>query len=259
VDSSPPAQYPVLPSAKKADDEGGAATMSITEHLTELRKRLIRCIVAVLVGFLACYHFSERIFVWIAAPLRDALPPESTMMFTRVAEGFLVDMKVAFVAGIAAASPYIFFQIWSFVAPGLYKEERRRIMPLSLGSVLLFIAGASFCYFAAFPAAFNFFMSFARSGTRAAITLDNYFDFSLHMVLAFGIMFQMPIVSYFLTNMGVIGPERLRSWRRYAVVGNFILAALLTPPDIFSQLFMALPLLLLYEISILVSGLAAGR
>lgn len=246
------------PQPQSGDTEEGAA-MSVREHLLELRNRLIRCIIAVLVGFFACYSFSEQLFTWLAAPLQRALPDGSTMMFTKPTEGFMVDMQIALVAGVVVASPYVFYQLWSFVAPGLYKEERRNIIPLTLGSALLFLAGAAFCYFGAFPAVFKFFMSFTRPGIRAAITLDSYLGFSLRMILAFGIIFQMPLVSYFLAKIGVITATLLRSWRKYAIVGNFILAAIVTPPDVFSQLFMAIPLLLLYELSIWVCAVAAPK
>ena len=249
---------PRLPAVQAAAATEGAP-MSVREHLLELRNRLIHCIVAVLVGFFACYSFSAQLFDWLAAPLQDALnalPDGGTMMFTNATEGFMVDMRIALVAGVLLASPYVFYQLWSFVAPGLYPEERRNIIPLTMGSALLFLTGAAFCYFGAFPVAFKFFMSFTRPGIRAAITLDSYLGFSLRMILAFGIIFQMPLVSYFLAKIGLINAGLLRAWRKYAIVGNFIVAAIVTPPDIFSQLFMVGPLLLLYELSIWVCTLA---
>ncbi len=250
---------PALPPAKRESDDADGASMSVREHLVELRTRLIRCILSIFVGFMACYSFSEQLFAWLSIPLQAAMPEGGTMMFTRPTEGFMVDMEIALVAGLVLACPYVFYQLWAFVAPGLYKEERRHVLPLAMGSALLFLSGAAFCYFGAFPVAFKFFMGFAKPGIRASITLDSYLGFSLRMLVAFGLVFQLPLISYFLARLGVISAALLRGWRKYAIVGNFIVAALITPPDVFSQMFMVVPLLLLYEVSIWVCSVAQPK
>ena len=167
-------------------------------------------------------------------------------------------MKVAFVAGVFVACPFLFYQIWAFIAPGLYEEEKKYIIPLALSSALFFILGGVFCYFGVFPFAFEFFMSYSTDNIVAMLSIDEYLSFALKMVLAFGLIFEMPLFSFFLARMGLITAQKMREVRKYAILAIFVVAAILTPPDVVSQLLMAMPMLLLYEISILVAA-AFGR
>lgn len=227
--------------------------MTLLDHLTELRNRLLRAFIAVAVGFLLCYSVAKTLFHYLALPLIHVLPGDSRLMFTGLPGGFFVELKVAFVAGIFLASPYLFYQIWAFIAPGLYASERKYVTPLAACSALFFLGGASFCYFVVFPFAFSFFMGYATDIIVAMPSINEYLSFSLEMLMAFGLIFEMPLFAFFLARMGLITAVKMRKARRYAVLGVFIVAAILTPPDVFSQMLMAVPMLLLYELSILVA------
>lgn len=232
--------------------------MTLMDHLGELRTRLMRCLIGAIVGFLLCYGMAEQLFHWLAMPLAAVMPQDTRLIYTSVPEGFFVYLKVAFVAGVFLASPYIFYQVWAFVAPGLYKEERRQILPLSMFSAVFFIMGASFCYFVVFPYAFTFFMSYSTGMVVAMPSINEYLGFSLKMLVAFGLIFEMPVFAFFLARMGIVTAAWLRKVRRYAILVVFVVAAVLTPPDVFSQTLMAVPMIVLYEISILVAA-AVGR
>ena len=247
-----------------SDPEG---TMSLREHLTELRTRLLRCVIAVFICFIAIFTVAPFIRGFMEKTLRHALPASGTIAFTDITEPFMVDMHLSFVLGIFAASPYIFYQVWAFIAPGLYDSERKHIVPVALCSALLFISGGLFCYFVVIPFTYKFFIGYGsavatffgyESGAATpVITLANMYRYSLRLMFAFGVMFEMPLFSFFLTKLRIITAARLRAWRRYAILANFIIAALITPPDVLSQLLLAGPLILLYELSILVAGYAA--
>lgn len=236
------------PDAAAAGEE-----MTFTGHLDELRKRLLRCVIASVIGFLGCYAFAERLFNLLMAPLIKVLPPQSTLIFTSLPEAFFTYLKVAFVAGIFAVSPYIFYQIWKFVAPGLYDSERGYFVPMAFFSALFFVSGALFGYYVVFPFGFQFFMGFATDLIRPMPTLKEYLGFSLKLLIAFGVIFELPLFIFFLARLGIVTSAGLRKKRKYAVLGAFIVSAVLTPPDVVSQTLMAAPLVVLYEIGIWVA------
>jgi len=230
-------------------------TMGLMGHLSELRTRITRMLIGAFIGFLLCYGVAEELFHYLSLPLVRVMPDGTKFIYTGVPEGFFVYLKVALAAGIFVASPYIFYQVWAFIAPGLYKEERRHIIPLAIASAIFFIIGALFCYFGVFPFAFKFFMSYSTDLISAMPSLDEYLGFSLKLLIAFGIVFEMPIFTFFLARLGIVTAARMRALRGYAVIGVFIVAAILTPPDVFSQLLMAGPMLILYEISIFIASM----
>ncbi len=236
---------------EEADGEGGQ--MSLMDHLREVRKRLCFSLIAAFVGFLCCWAFVEPIFDVLTKPMLEVLPNGSAAMYTTLPEAFFTRMYIAFICGLFVASPYIFYQIWCFISPGLYKEEKRFIIPVAIVSAVFFIAGGLFCYYIVFHYAFSFFMSFTTQDIVAMPKISDYLDFVLKLILAFGFIFEMPIFSFFLSRMGVMTADGMRNFRRYAVLIIFIVAAILTPPDVVSQLLMAIPMLLLYEVSILVA------
>lgn len=243
------------------EDEEKRPGQSIFDHFRELRARLLRIAVAILVGFGICWFFHEQIAAIVYHPLVVALPEgeTSSIIFTGVAEGFLTHMKLAIVAGIFLMSPFIFYQIWAFIAPGLYSEEKRFILPVAVSSGLCFIAGGLFCYFVVFPNAFRFFMTYSDGPFTAMPSMKEYFGFTMQLMIAFGLIFEMPLFCFFLAKMGVIRAESMRHFRRYFIVIAFILGAFLTPPDPLSQFLMAGPLLLLYEFSILIVSLTGKK
>ena len=242
-----------------ADDapEGGEP-MGLMDHLSELRSRLVRCCIAVGIGFGICWAVVDPIFDILIHPLLAVLPAGTHAQYTTLPEAFFTRMYIAFVAGLFLASPAIFYQIWAFVAPGLYDEEKRHILPIAFLSAVFFVAGGAFCYFIVFPFAFNFFVSFSTPDIVITPKVSDYLSFVLKLLIAFGLIFEMPIFTLFLARMGILTAARMRKGRRYAIVGIFILAAILTPPDVVSQLLMACPMLLLYEASIWVAA-AFGR
>lgn len=248
---------PATPDDDDDDDEPDKA-MGLMDHLGELRMRIVRCCIAIFLGFFACWAVVDPIFDALVNPLLAVLPKGSHAIYTTLPEGFFTRMYIALVAGIFASSPVIFYQIWSFIAPGLYEEEKKYIIPIAVMSALFFACGGAFCYFVVFPYAFSFFVSFATEEIVAMPKVSDYLSFVLKLILAFGIIFEMPLFAFFLARMGVITGAMMRKARRYAVLGIFVVAAILTPPDVVSQLLMACPMLVLYEISIWVAA-AFGR
>jgi len=241
-----------VPPPPKGDDavgEGFAGRMSLFGHLQDLRKRLTRSAIAMVVGFLVCYAFAGQMLKMLMQPMLNVLK-QSHFIYTLPTEAFFTEMKVAFVAGIFAASPYIFYQIFQFIAPGLYSHERRWIIPIAFCSALCFTVGALFGYFVVFPFGFEFFASYASDNLMFTPKLDEYLDFVLKLLFAFGIVFELPLFLFFLARLGVISHVGLRKKRKYAVLVAFILAAALTPPDAVSQTMMAVPLCILYEVGI---------
>lgn len=238
---------------EEAPAEGGRS-MTLLGHLSELRVRLVRSLIALTVGFFACYGFAEELFNYLMLPLTRALPSGAKLIYTALPEAFFVYMQVALVAGAFLASPYLFYQIWAFIAPGLYDEEKRHIIPIACASALFFVAGAAFCYFQVFPYAFEFFVGFATDTIAPMPKLDEYLGFTLKMLLAFGLIFEMPLFAFFLSRLGLVTAQWMRKTRKYAILAIFIVAAILTPPDVFSQMMMAAPMLVLYEISIIVAA-----
>lgn len=222
-------------------------------HLEELRRRLIICAIAIGIGFIISYVFAKQLFSYLILPLTKVLPDDSRLIFTNLPEMFIAYIKVALVAGIILAIPIIFYQLWMFLAPALYQREKRYIIPFVLFSSILFAAGALFGYFIVFPYGFKFFVSFATEDIQALPSVKQYFSFAIRLLLAFGLVFEMPIVVLFITKIGLVTPDSMKKFRKFAILCSFILSAILTPPDVATQLMMALPIIILYEISIFLS------
>lgn len=258
----PPAEAPKQAAAPlKNEDASPEAedTMSLREHLAELRSRLLKSVVAIFVCFIGVFSFAPFFRGVMEKTLQKALPVSGAITFADITEPFMVDMHLAFVLGFFTASPYIFYQVWAFIAPGLYDSERRHVVPVALCSALFFIAGGAFCFIVVIPFTYNFFIGYGSGAAMPLITLSNMYRYSLKLMLAFGLMFEMPLFSFFLAKLGIVTAARLRAWRKYAILANFIIAALITPPDVLSQLLLAGPLILLYELSILVAGVVAPQ
>jgi len=228
--------------------------LPFTVHLEELRKRLMICCAAVGVGFLPCYAFKDQIFEFMAIPLIASLPEDNSwMIFTGVTEAFFTYLKVSFLAGIFLSLPIIFYQLWAFISPGLYSKERRVIFPFVIFSTLFFVTGASFGYFVVFPFGFKFLLGFATDTIRPFPSLKEYLSFATKLLLAFGFVFELPLITYFLSKTGMLTHQTLAKNRRYFIVLAFLGSAMLTPPDVATQLLMAGPLLILFEISVVVA------
>lgn len=228
-------------------------------HLEELRKRLVASAIAVGVGFAVSYAFSERLFNLLVMPLKAVMPEGDHLIFTNLPEMFFTYLKVAFLSGVLLMAPFIFYQLWMFVAPGLYRREKRYVIPFVVTSTILFVGGALFGYFVVFPFGFKFFIGFSNEYVKALPSVKQYFSFAIKLLFAFGLVFELPVVIFFLTKMGVVTPELLSRKRKYAILLTFVLAAILTPPDVITQCMMAGPLIVLYEIGILVSRTARKR
>ena len=226
-------------------------------HLIELRSRLLRSIVATVVVLVCLFPWAKDIYAALAAPLLKALPHGSTMIATDVTGTFLVPLKVTLMAAFLIALPYVLYQVWAFVAPGLYQHEKRLALPVIFSSVVFFALGMAFAYFIVFPIAFGFFAGYAPAGVQMMTDIDKYLSFVLTMFIAFGITFEVPVVVVVLVRLGVVSLEKLRSIRGYVIVGAFIVGAIFTPPDVLSQVMLAVPLWLLYELGLLVSRFVA--
>ena len=222
-------------------------------HLIELRSRLLRSIVAVVVVLLFLVPWAKEIYAALAAPLLKALPKGSTMIATDVTGTFLVPLKVTLMMAFLLALPYVLYQMWAFVAPGLYQHEKRLALPVIVSSVLFFALGMAFAYFIVFPVAFGFFAGYAPVGVQMMTDIDKYLSFVLTMFIAFGVTFETPVIVIVLVHFGVVSLEKLRSIRGYVIVGSFIVGAIFTPPDILSQVMLAVPLWLLFELGLLVA------
>ena len=222
-----------------------------TEHLEELRSRLIVCFVAIAVGFLACYGFKEQLFSILTLPLVKVMKEGDKLIFTGLPEAFFTYLKVAFLAGCGLAAPVIIYQFWMFVAPGLYRKERHVLAPIVILSTFFFIGGAMFGYFLVFPWGFQFFLGFASETIRPLPSMKEYLGLATKLLIAFGLVFELPLVITFMARLGLVSVTFLRKNRRYAILIFFIGAAILTPPDVVTQVMMAIPLMILYEISIL--------
>ncbi len=233
--------------------------MLLTDHLEELRRRLIIAVAAICIGTLVSYYFSEELFRILMAPLLAAMPADGGLIFTGLTETFFTYLKISILAGFFIASPVIIFQIWRFSAPGLYAEEKRYVFPFVFFATLFFVGGALFGYFVVFPFGFKFFMGFATDFIRPMPSVREYFSFAVRMLFAFGVVFELPVVTAFLAMFGLIRAETLINKRKYAILGAFVIAAVLTPPDIASQLMMAGPIIVLYEISIIVARICGRK
>lgn len=220
---------------------------SLLGHLLELRNRLLRCLVAVLLVFIALAYFAQDIYTMLAKPLLDVLPEGTSMIATDVAAPFFAPFKLTFIVAICLSIPYLLLQIWQFIAPALYSKEKRLMAPLVFSSTLLFYAGIAFAYFIVFPLVFAFFTSVAPSGVTIATDISSYLDFVLKLFFAFGLSFEIPIAILLLVWSGSVTRHALAEKRPYIIVGAFILGMLLTPPDVLSQILLAIPMCLLFE------------
>ena len=216
-------------------------------HLLELRDRLLRSVLVVLVVFLALFPFGNDIYVFIAEPLMKVMPEGTSMIATKVASPFLTPFKLSLIAAVFFSMPYLLYQLWGFVAPGLYQHEKRMALPLLAFSVVLFYLGAAFAYFVVFPLVFKFFTSVTPEGVAVMTDISEYLDFVLTLFFAFGLAFEIPIATILLVWMGMTTPEKLASKRPYVIVGAFVIGMLLTPPDVISQTLLALPMWVLFE------------
>jgi len=225
--------------------------LPFTGHLDELRKRLITCFIAIGIGFVASYAFKDKLFSILVNPLVSIMEAGDTLIFTGLPEAFFTYLKVALLSGIMLAAPVIIYQFWMFVTPGLYKKERRILIPIVFLSSVFFIGGSLFGYFIVFPWGFKFFLGFATETIRPLPSMKEYLSFSAKLLLAFGLVFELPLVLTFLARIGVVSVDFLKKNRKYALLLFFAGAAILTPPDVVTQIMMALPLMVLYEISII--------
>jgi sec-independent protein translocase protein TatC len=233
-------------------DELEGTEQPFVAHLVELRDRLIRALIAVGIAFgvLCLWPGPAGMYDWLAAPLVAHLPKGATLIATNVISPFIVPLKITMMAALLLALPVVLYQVWAFVAPGLYSHEKKLVLPLVISSTVLFIAGVAFCYFFVFGKVFTFIQSFAPKSITAAPDIEAYLSFVLTMFVAFGAAFEVPIVVVVLARIGLVTIDQLRSFRSYFIVLAFIIAAVLTPPDIVSQLALAIPMVLLYEVGI---------
>ena len=242
-----------------ADAEQDAGESSLIDHLIELRSRLLRALVGLGIALVAVLPFSNRLYGWFARPLLDKLPQGAQLIAVEVASPFFAPLKLALFAAVMITMPWLLYQAWAFVAPGLYKREKKLALPLLVSAVLLFYAGCAFAFFVVLPAVFGFLTHITPDGVAMMTDINAYLNFVLVIFLAFGISFQLPVALVILVLLGWVTPAQLREWRGYAVVGIFILAAIITPPDVVSQLMLAIPMCLLYEAGIIASRMLGRR
>ncbi len=235
--------------------------MPLTSHLEELRRKLIIASISWLVAFLACYAFAEPLFNLIADPVRQALPEGTSLVFITATEPFFTYLKVGAIAGLLVSMPVIFWQIWSFIAPGLYQHEKRYVVPFVIASTLCFAIGAYFGFRFVFPMAFKVLIEFGTGSgdLNAMLSMGSYLSLSSKLLLAFGLVFELPVVIFFLARMGIVDHKLLARNRKFALLAAFLIGAMLTPPDVFSQTALALPFIILYEIGIIVARLFGKR
>ncbi len=238
--------------------EENPLNLTVTEHLSELRNRLVMSAYAIFFGMLLCYGFSEKLFDVIRGPIAPYLP-SGGLVFTGPADKFIAHLKISFFGGMVLTSPIWIYQIWKFIAPGLYKKERNYSLGFIFSGTLLFILGVLFAYFGVFPMAFKFLMGFGGAVDKPMITIDQYLSFFITTTLMFGLAFEMPLVIVILGLMQVVSAKALREKRRFAVVGMAVVSAIITPPDLLSMVLMLAPMILLYEISILIVALFERR
>ncbi|WP_019528379.1 twin-arginine translocase subunit TatC [Dasania marina] len=230
------------------------ASQSLIDHLTELRDRLLRSVLAILLVFICLFAFANDIYAFVSEPLRSLLPAGTTMIATDVASPFLTPFKLTLVASLVIAMPFVLFQAWGFIAPGMYKHEKRIAIPLFISSVVLFYAGLAFAYYVVFPLVFGFFSAVGPEGVAYTPDIARFLDIALKLFFAFGIAFEIPVATMMLIWAGIAEPDSLAEKRPYVVVGCFIAGMFLTPPDVISQALLAVPMWLLFEL-----GLFFGR
>jgi sec-independent protein translocase protein TatC len=228
-------------------------------HLLELRDRLLRSALAWILIFVCLFPFANDLYSLLAQPLLNKLPQGGQMIATEVVTPFFVPIKVAMMSAFLIAMPYILYQVWAFIAPGLYRHEQRIILPLVSASVVLFLCGMAFAYFLVFPVVFGFIVKIAPQGVAVMTDINKYLDFVMTLFIAFGVTFEVPIVVIALAMMGVVEVRQFKEGRPYVIVGAFIIGAVFTPPDVISQIMLALPLWLLYELGVLIAGMLVKR
>ena len=239
--------------------EEAAGEETFISHLVELRDRLVKASIGIAIACAALFIWPgpSQVYDLLAAPMVASLPAGAKMIATGVVSPFLVPMKVTLLLAFILSLPWVFYQLWAFVAPGLYAHEKRLVLPLVISSSLLFIGGVAFCYFFVFGRVFHFIGEFAPSSIAVTPDIENYLDFVMSMCLAFGAAFEVPVVVIILVRMGIVSIEKLRAIRSYVIVGAFVIAAIVTPPDVVSQLALAIPMCLLYELGLLAAPLFA--
>jgi sec-independent protein translocase protein TatC len=234
-------------------DRPEGAGPTLFDHLVELRARLLRGVAGLVLLFIALLPFANRLYAWLAQPLLDKLPKGGQLIAVEVASPFFAPLKLAFFVALVVAMPWLLYQAWAFVAPGLYQREKKLAAPLLASALVLFYAGCAFAYFIVLPAVFTFLNKVTPPGVAMMTDINAYLDFVLVIFLAFGASFELPVALVILVLLGWVTPAQLREWRGYAIVGIFIVAAVITPPDVVSQLLLALPMVALYEAGILAS------
>ncbi len=227
-------------------------TQPLVEHLLELRTRLVRILIGLLLCFLVLAPFSKELYAFVAKPLMEALPQGNQMQAIDVIAPFFVPLKVTLMVAFLASLPNTLYQVWAFVAPALYKNEKRLVFPLVGSSFVLFFSGMAFAYFLVFPMIFKFLAGMTPEGVVMATDIDKYLSFIMGMFIAFGVTFEVPIVVIVLNRMGIVSQEQLKAARPYVIVGAFVVAAVITPPDVISQVMLAVPLIILYELGLIV-------
>ncbi len=245
----------VMTDIEEQETEPTPSGMTFIDHLEELRKRLLKAALTIVIFSAIAFYFAEKLVILIKIPLGD----EIELYNIQVTGAFYAYLKIAIITGIIASLPVIFYQMWTFIAPGLYKREKMTILPLVLVSTILFVIGGAFCYVLVLPLAFDFLMNFSEGQVINNVTIGSYISFVGLLLVAFGCGFQLPIIAYFLGRMGIVTSRMLSKARRYAIVGILIAGAIITPPDVFTQFLLALPLYILYEISIIVVKLTGRR
>lgn len=240
-------------------DSPADGEQSFMSHLFELRARLLKAVAAVLAILVVLTPFANRLYGWLAKPLLEHLPAGGAMIATDVASPFFAPLKLAFFAAVFLAMPFILYQAWSFVSPGLYRHERRLALPLLASAVTLFYVGCAFAYYLVLPAIFTFMTSVAPEGVAVMPDISRFLDFALILFLAFGFCFEVPVALVILVAIGAVTPEQLVRSRPYTIVGAFVIAAILTPPDVISQLLLAIPMCILYEVGIIAARVVARR
>jgi sec-independent protein translocase protein TatC len=227
--------------------------LPFTSHLKELRDRLLVCIIALAIAFIFTYYFKEKIFLILMQPFVKVMPAKSSFIFTGITEAFITYFKISLVMALFVGAPVILYEFWMFVAPGLYEKEKKLVYPFIIFGSFCFLLGAVFCYFVVMPVSYRFFVSYAAEFIIPMPDLKNYMNLTLKLLIIFGLVFELPLVAFFLTKARIINAKMLSSKRRYAILCIFILSAIITPPDLASQLLMVIPLWGLYEVSILIS------
>lgn len=237
----------------------GTPTETFVSHLIELRDRLLRAVVGLLIAFLALFPFANKIYALLAAPMIDKLPEGTHMIATAVVTPFFVPLKVAMMAAFIISLPHTLYQLWMFIAPGLYAHEKKLMLPAVVISSCLFLCGMAFAYFLVFPVVFTFILSSAPDGVAVMTDIAEYLDFVMTLFLAFGFAFEVPILVVLMAHFGWVTTKQLKEMRGYVIVGAFVLAAIFTPPDIISQFMLAVPLWLLYEAGVIVVQITQGK